>query len=411
MRKISIIILSVLIVSKLFGQTENYKQLGFDAFDKENYPLAISFMQKALEANPNDKEIYYYLGYYIHYNAYDSRPLKGYDLSYSDTVLYYFSKALELDPNYGDAKYFYTAECGANAFYSLQLKDYENFKSYYKKAFKIGGFPKWSVEYGKLLLSQVEENGILFTHGDFQLNICWYLQFCKNYRTDISVIPLAILNRPFFVQEIKSSELITRVKLGISDDEILNMRPYKWKETTIEIPIPKDLIDNYKLDSNYLSWTVSPDLKGIRDYLSCERAFLLEIVESNKWERPIYWTLGMDNRYLGGLDNFGSYKGLVYKLLPFNTAGTKYELDINSLKELVEEDNFKDYKSILETNQPRISGIVLYAYANSMIQLAKKYTEDKQTGRIDNLIDLYETNFKIGLYPEYEDRYLNLIKE
>jgi len=112
----------VIIVSKLYGQTENYKQLGLDAFDNENYPLAISFMQKALKTDPNDEEIYYYLGYYIHYNAYDSRPLKGYDLNYSDTVLYYFSKALELDPNYGDAKYFYTAECGANAMYSLQKK-------------------------------------------------------------------------------------------------------------------------------------------------------------------------------------------------------------------------------------------------------------------------------------------------
>lgn len=415
MKRTTIIILTILLSVQVFGQTESFKQLGLDAFSKANYPLAISYMEKALKENPNDKEIYYYLGYYTHYNAYDSRPLKGYDLSYSDTVHYYLNKALELDPNYGDAKYFYTAECGANAIYSLQHKDYENVKKYYKKAYEIGGFPKWSVEYGKLLLSQVEANGILFTHGDFQLNICWYLQFCENYRTDISVVPLSMLNRPFFVKEIKNSTLINPIKISISDDEIFNMRPYKWKETTIEIPIPNELITEYKLDTNYMSWTVSPDLKGVRDYLSCERAFLLELVESNNWKRPIYWTLGMDNRYLGGLDSYSSYKGLVYKLLPFKTSGTEYELDISSLKNLVEKNNeknnFKDYKSILETNQPRISGIVLYAYANSMIQLAKNYKENKQIDKLDNLIDLYESNFKIGLYPEYEDKYFNLIKE
>ncbi len=411
MKKISIIILMVISVTKLLGQEDNYKQLGLEAFDNENYPLAICYMQKALKADTNDKEIYYYLGYYIHYNAYDSRPLKGYDLNYSDTVLYYFKKALELDPNYGDAKYFFTAECGANAMNSLQQKDYENFRDYYKKAFDIGGFPKWSIEYGKLLLSQVEKNGILFTHGDFQLNICWYLQFCENYRTDISVIPLVLLNRPFFVKEIKNSELFQPVKLGVSDYEIFNMRPYKWKETKIEIPIPNDLITKYKLDTNYMSWTVSPDLKGVRDYLSCERAFLLEIIESNNWERPIYWTLGMDNRYLGGLDSCSSYKGLVYQLMPFNTSGTEYEQDINSLKEFAKKENFNDYKSILETNQPRISGIVLYAYSSSMIQLSKKYKENGQADKIKELIDLYETDLKIGLYPEYEDRYLKLIKE
>ncbi len=411
MRKSGIVILIVSIVTNLLGQTNDYKQLGLDAFEKENYPLAIKYMQKALETDPADKEIYYYLGYYTHYNAYDSRPLKGYDLSYSDTVLYYFNKALELDPDYGDAKYFYTAECGANALYSLQQKDYENFVNYYKKAYKIGGFPEWSIEYGRLLLNQVDKDGILFTHGDFQLNICWYLQFCENYRTDISVIPLVMLNRPFFVQEIKNSKLIKPVNIRVSNEQVLNMRPYKWNETSIDIQISKDLIDEYKLDSNYMSWTVSPDLKGTRDYLSCERAFLLEIVESNKWERPIYWTVGMDNRYLGGLDSFGSYKGLVYKLMPFKTSGTKYESDLKSVELLIDKNNFKNYKTILETNQPRISGIVTSSYSNSIITLAKKYKENNQTEKISDLINFYEANFKIGLFPEYEERYLYMIKQ
>lgn len=400
----------ILFTSKLFGQTDNFKQLGIDAFAKANYPLAISYMQKALETNPNDKEIYYYLGSYIHYNAYDSRPLKGYDLSYSDTVHYYLNKALELDPNYGDAKYFYTAECGANAIYSLQHKDYENVKKYYKKAFDIGGFPNWSIEYGKLLLSQVEKNGILFTHGDFQLNICWYLQFCENYRTDISVIPLTMLNRPFFVKEIKDSKLINPIKIGISDEEIFNMRPYKWQETELNIPINKELIEKYKLNVNYMIWNVVPDLKGTKNYLSCERAFLLEIIESNKWERPIYWALGMDNRYLGGLDSFASYKGLVYQLMPFKTFRTEYEIDQNSLKLLIDKNNFNNYKSILLTNQPRISGSLLYYYATSMIQLAKKYKENNQQEKLNELIKQYEQFFKIGLYPDDEEGYLKEMK-
>jgi len=104
-------------------------------------------------------------------------------------------------------------------------------------------------------------------------------------------------------------------------------------------------------------------------------------------------------------------KDLFINYYHFKTSETEYEVDASSLKNLCEKNNFKDYKSILETNQPRISGIVLYAYANSMIQLAKIYKESKQTDKIDNLIDLYETNFKIGLNTEYEDRYLNAIKE
>lgn len=400
----------LLFATSLTGQTADYKQLGIDAFAKANYPLAISMMQKALEAAPQDKEIYYYLGYYIHYNAYDSRPLKGYDLSYSDTVHYYLNKALELDPNYGDAKYFYTAECGANAFYSLQQKNYENVKKYYKKAFEIGGFPQWSIEYGTQLLSQVEENGILFTHGDFQLNICWYLQFCENIRRDISVIPMTMLNRPFFVKEVKNSTLIKPIKMGVSDDEIFNMRPYKWEETKIILPLPEEIIAQYKLDTSFVSWTVAPDLKGVKNYLSGERAFLLEIIESNKWERPIYWTLGMDNRYLGGLDSFGSYKGLVYQLMPFKTKGTEFEIDQNSLKLLIDKNNFKNYQSILKTNQPRVSGRLLDYYANATVVLAKKYRETNQAEKVNDLIDFYKSTFIIGLDPVAEAQYLRDIK-
>jgi tetratricopeptide (TPR) repeat protein len=411
MKQLNLLIFASFFTLNVFGQQKDFKSLAFEAFNNENYPLAISNLQKALETNPNDKELYYYLGYYTHYNAYDSRPLKGYDLNYSDTVFYFLNKALALDPNYGDAKYFYTAECGANAFHSLQQKDYKNFVEYYNKAFEIGGFPDWLTEYGRLILNQVDKNGILFTHGDLQLNTCWYLQYCEGYRTDITVIPLAILNRPFFVKEIKNGNFLPPVKMNISDEQIMDMHPYKWKETTIEIPVPNELIKKYKLNDSNLSWKVSPDLKGIRDYLSCEKAMLLEIIESNNWERPIYWTLGMDIKYLGGLHVFGSYKGLVYKLMPFETKATQFENDITALESMIDSKNFEKYNTILKTNQPRVSVHIPWGYSNAIMKLFKIYKENDQVEKITDLKTFYENNFKIGLDIEFEEYYINQLKQ
>ncbi|WP_346854758.1 hypothetical protein [uncultured Draconibacterium sp.] len=407
MKQLNLLIFTSFFTLNIFGQQQDFKSLAFEAFNNENYPLAISNLLKALETNPNDKELYYYLGYYTHYNAYDSRPLKGYDLNYSDTVFYFLNKTLALDPNYGDAKYFYTTECGANAFHSLQQKDYKNFVEYYNKAFKIGGFPDWLTEYGRLILNQVDKNGILFTHGDLQLNTCWYLQFCEGYRTDITVIPLAVLNRPFFINEIKNGNFIPPIKMNISDEQIMDIHPYKWKETTIEIPVPDELKEKYGMQTNLMSWEVSPDLKGVRDFLSCERAILLEIIESNKWERPVYWTLGMDNRYLGGLDSFGSYKGLVYKLMPFTTKGTKFESDIYALELLLDSKNFEKYDTILKTNQPRVSKNIPYGYSNAIMKLADIYKENNQLEKIKELKDFYKKNFNVGLFPEFEEYYMN----
>jgi len=412
MKKLTLILVyNTLFYIITFGQSNDYKQMGFDAFSNENYPLAIDYMRKALKSDPNDSEVYYYLGYYIHYNAYDSRPLKGYNLNYSDSVLYFFEKALALNPNYGDAKYFFTAECGANAFYSLQKKDYESFTSFLDKAYKIGGFPEWSLEFGRNLLNQVEKNGILFVHGDFQLNLCWYLQYCDGFRKDISVIPLVMLNRPFYVYELKNSDLFKPVHIQISDEQIFNMHPYKWQKTNIRIPVSEKQILNFDLKNTYIEWSVSPDLKGKREYLSCERAFLLEIIESNKWERPIYWSFGMDDRYLAGLEEFGSYQGLVYKLMPFKTLGTEYKTDFIAIEKLLQNDNFSHYKNILKTNQPRISGIAPYAYSNAIIEIAKIYKGQNQIEKLNDILKFYQSQIQIGLYPIPEEEYYDKIIE
>ena len=44
------------------------------------------YLKKALYESSNDAEIYYYLGWFNHYRAYDSRPLKGYDYSDSEQI-------------------------------------------------------------------------------------------------------------------------------------------------------------------------------------------------------------------------------------------------------------------------------------------------------------------------------------
>lgn len=100
-------------------------------------------MEQALKESPNDAEVYYYLGWFNHYKAYDSRPLKGYDYSFSEKILKYLDKAIELNPNYGDAKYFYSAECGALAMSEMQNYNADKVKYFYELAFKKGGFPDW----------------------------------------------------------------------------------------------------------------------------------------------------------------------------------------------------------------------------------------------------------------------------
>lgn len=62
--------------SLLFAQERNMKVQALQEFEKEHYNEAINILEKALNQSPNDPEIYYYLGFFNHYRAYDSRPLE-----------------------------------------------------------------------------------------------------------------------------------------------------------------------------------------------------------------------------------------------------------------------------------------------------------------------------------------------
>lgn len=129
MRKVTITLSTLFALScSLFGQELTLKEKTIEEFKSEHYNEAIEILEKAVVENPNDSEIYYYLGLYNHYLAYDSRPLKGYDFAQSEKIFAYLDKALELNPSYGDAKYFYGAECSGNAFSAMQNYDLEKLK-------------------------------------------------------------------------------------------------------------------------------------------------------------------------------------------------------------------------------------------------------------------------------------------
>lgn len=119
-QNIVLICLIFMNTTQVFSQEKSLKEQAIEKFKAENYNDAISLLEQALKHSPNDAEIYYYLGWFNHYRAYDSRPLKGYDYRYYERIFEYLSKAIELNPNYGDAKYFYGAECSANAFNAMQ---------------------------------------------------------------------------------------------------------------------------------------------------------------------------------------------------------------------------------------------------------------------------------------------------
>ncbi len=422
MKQILISALLFFIFNSIYAQDKSFKEQAIEQFKNENYPLAINLMEKALNKNSNDAEVYYYLGVFNHYNAYDSTPLKGYNNDYSNKILKYLEEALRLNPKYGNARYFYFTQCSADAVKAYQQNNLSEIKTCFEKAFKKGVIPSWAIELGKNMLNSCENDAILFTHGDFSLNICLFVQLHYGYRKDISVIPLTLLDRPSFdlaLNKNKNSEIIRGVDLGISKEQILDMHPYKWDTTTVSLSIPLNLIKQYSLQKDYkFDWKVEPDLYSERTvsrikgaeikrqaYLSPTRAMLLNIIETNKWTRPIYFTNTFEKYYLAGLDKYFQYCGLVSKLTPMKTKDTPYEINESTLIDLVFNKKLKNLKTIIDNDEPRVSNII-YLYYGSYYSLAEHFKSVGKYDEISKIIQKYKQNLLIGFNSKNENSYL-----
>lgn len=426
MKQIFIILSMLFSGLNLYSQDASLKEKALDEFKNEHYDNAIKILEQAVKENPNDAELYYYLGFFNHYRAYDSRPLSGYDFSYSEKIFSYLNKAIELNPKYGNAKYFYGAECSGNAFQAMQNYDTEKFKYFYKLAYDKGAYPNWLLEFGKNMLNSCDENAILFTGGNADFDVCSYIQLHQNFRTDITIIPIGNLDRPWYVKFLKQGleGAVRKITLNLSDNQIYDIHPFKWKTTSVEIHLSIELKKKYRLPYNYkMQWIVNPDLSSNqkhskienekakkRTYLSPRRALLLQIIDDNFIERPLFFSNATSPMFFAGLDEYFQNCGLVSKLMPIKTENTAFEICNTKIETLLQKENLKYFPTIIDADIPRISGIV-FGYHSSVLQLLQFYQDKNNNDKMKGIIKIYNKNLSIGFNKEYEKYYRNEIEK
>ena len=352
------------------------------------------------------------------FSTYDSRPLKGYDFSHSKKIFSYLDKALALNPDLGDAKYFYGVECSGNAFNSMQNYDLEKLKYFYNLAFEKGAYPDWLIELGKNILNSCPDNSILFVGGNADFDICSYLQLHKAFRKDVTVIPIANIDRPWYVEFLINGLPggVKPVRLSLTENQIYDIHPFKWDSTIISVPVPRTDIERYNLSNDFtLDWQVNPDLTSQRQhskmrgekrrdrtYLSPQRAMLLQIVEENYAFRPIIFSNFCNPFFYGGLDKFFTDCGLVSRLTPVNAEEEDIPINYAEFEKFLNRENLKHFSDIKENNLPRISGIT-FVYHRALNLLAKEYSEKKEINKLNDLIDLYSKLLQIGFNEKSED--------
>ena len=258
-------------------------------------------------------------------------------------------------------------------------------------------------DYSRNMLISSDEGGIMFTNGDNDTFPLWYLQEVEEFRTDVRVANLSLLNTSWYIEQLKNKE--PKVPISFSDQEIDNLiYPVPWaQEKTIEVtaidPAMRKLeAERYRLNleqtvSNIpdkVSFKVRPKMQipGRGGALRIQDWMILNILITNQFERPMYFAVTTsDQNRLDGLREYQRMDGLLFRI----TTIPGWSIDPETLY-----DNLVNKFYYTNLNNPdvyfneNIIGL-LQNYRSAFFRLATHYLETGNRQRFEEVIQkLYE---------------------
>ncbi len=220
-------------------------------------------------------------------------------------------------------------------------------------------------DFGRNYLESCEPNAIIFTNGDNDTFPLWYAQEVEGIRTDVRVCNTSYLQTDWYINQMKK-QAYESAPLPISwnyEDYVMGTR-----DAAYIIPMTDQAIDlkmaldwarsndpkyrqvpgysqeisyvpsnklSYKIDSNavlnngvvapeyaaYILPEMEIDLSG-KEYLGKQELIILDMLQTNNWERPMYYAITVNRDQYVNLDAYFQQTGMAYQIVPMAVKGT-----------------------------------------------------------------------------------------
>lgn len=216
----------------------------------------------------------------------------------------------------------------------LDLRIHQN-EEEAKNELIAGLYTDFYISAAKNYLNSCAPNAILFTNGDNDTYPLLYVQSQYGFRTDVSVVNLGLLQTTRYINSFREKILdAAGLPVSLTPEELSgNKREVILIEMEDETPIElNDLIHFVKNDKNtklygstdyyyvpsnkfrlkhndsFVEWEVR------RRYFYRSELIILDLLSTNKWERPVYFAVTCGSESYFGLDDYLELEGLAYRL-------------------------------------------------------------------------------------------------
>lgn len=252
-----------------------------------DYRKAVDALETTIILKPNNARAHYYLGYaYSRLNSNDGSKLKGNQKRLTLLASEQMEVVIRIDSAFKPELILspyskITSEWGSLAIRYLNDNINDSAIWAFEEGKRRGGFSDFMLSYRRIQLNQCSQNAILFSYGDDSFWNLLYLQTVENYRNDIAVIDMGLINAMWYQLFLKSNEV---VKFTPAVQNEVRYYLVSWSDTIIKVPI--------KNSNQVYSWNFQSH-GSYPYYIYAGDVAIQSIVIQNRFQRDIYLTVGM----------------------------------------------------------------------------------------------------------------------